>query len=177
MAISIDWGQKIISVPQADLTFVSGFLYRLNVNDLRNALKLLEESEDGITFPPTLRHNTQVTLGGLTLARVVEIINGYTITFTPNSQWAVELTGGNNNIADVLNVNQVQLRSANTAGMVVGLGAVTQEDKNYIVDMVDLVILDRLVLAGITQVGGITRIAGTNLVLDGVGGKKIGAVA
>jgi len=72
-----------------------------------------------MAFPDTHKHNTEVTLAGMTLARTVEIINGYTITFE-DGQYAVNLTGANNNIADALNVNQVSVRSANTAGLVVG---------------------------------------------------------
>jgi hypothetical protein len=38
MAISIDWGTKVIFVPQADLTFVSGTLYSLDVDQFRKDL-------------------------------------------------------------------------------------------------------------------------------------------
>ena len=58
-----------------------------------------------------------MTLGGLTLSRVVEIIAPYTITFE-DGQYAVNLVGANNNIADKTNVNQVSVRSSNSAGMV-----------------------------------------------------------
>jgi hypothetical protein len=65
----------------------------------------------------THRHNTEVLLGGVTYARVVEIISGYTITFE-DGQYAVNLTGANSNIGDVVNVNQVSIRSANSAGLI-----------------------------------------------------------
>lgn len=120
--ISIDHTTRVITIPQADLTPISAGLYELDVNDFRLWLKDLEDDTDGIQIPDTHRHNTQVTLGGVTLARSVEIINGYTVTFE-DGQYAVRLTGANNNIADVLNVNQVSLRSNNSAGLIVtGVG-------------------------------------------------------
>ena len=65
----------------------------------------------------THRHNPPVDVGGVSLARVVEIINGYTLTFE-DGQYAVNLYGANTNAADVVNVNQVSVRSSNSAGLV-----------------------------------------------------------
>lgn len=118
MAISIDWNTRVIYVPQADLIPLGAGVYQLDVDWFRQELKAIEESEEGIAFPDTHRHNTEVNIGGLTLARTVEIINGYTVTFE-DGQYAVTLTGANNNVADVTNVNQVSVRSNNSAGMVV----------------------------------------------------------
>jgi hypothetical protein len=116
--ISINHATRVITIPQTDLTPVSAGLYELDVNDFRLWLKDLEDDTDGIQIPDTHRHNTEVTLGGVTLARSVEIINGYTITFE-DGQYAVRLVGANNNIADVANVNQVSIRSNNSAGLIV----------------------------------------------------------
>jgi hypothetical protein len=44
------------------------------------------------------------------------MINNYTVTFE-DGQYAVNLVGANSNIADVVNVNQVSVRSANSAGL------------------------------------------------------------
>lgn len=117
MAISIDWATRIIFVPQADLTPLGGNVFELNVNDFRLELKAQEESEVGMIFPTTHNHNTTLNVGGTTLARTVEIINGYTVTFE-DGQYAVQLVGANHNIADVTNVNQVSLRTANSAGLI-----------------------------------------------------------
>lgn len=65
----------------------------------------------------THNHVAPVTVGGVELARVVEIINDYTITFE-DGQYAVNIVGGNSNIGDNVNVNQVSVRSANSAGLV-----------------------------------------------------------
>ena len=110
MAISIDWATKVINIPQDYLTNLGGGIYELNVNTFRLDLRDIEDNEDGIPFQYTHVHNTEVTLGGLTLSRVVEIIAPYTITFE-DGQYAVNLVGANNNIADRTNVNQVWLQS------------------------------------------------------------------
>ncbi len=123
--ITINWGTKVISVPQADLTFISTGVYQLDINAFRLVLKDLEDNEDGMPFPKTHNHNTQVVLSGVTYARVIEIINGYTITFE-NLQYAVNLVGANSNIPDVINVNQVSIRSSNSAGLV-SLGDVNKK--------------------------------------------------
>jgi hypothetical protein len=120
MAITIDWPTKVIYVPKADLTLVQSSpyeIYELDVNTFRLALKDLEDNEDGQPWPTTHNHNTTVTVGGVTLARVIEIINGYTVTFE-NGNYAVNLVGGNSNIADVLNLNSVSVRASNSAGLV-----------------------------------------------------------
>lgn len=119
MAISVDWATQIINVEKADTTLVSigpPEIRELNVDTFRLALKDLEDGEDGMPFADTHNHTAPVTVGGVTLARVVEIINGYTVTFE-NGSYAVNLAGANNNIGDVLNLNNVQVRSNNSAGL------------------------------------------------------------
>jgi hypothetical protein len=119
MALSIDWNTKIISVPKADMTLVqsSPFEIReLDVDAFRLELKDIEDGE-GMPFDDTHSHNTEVNIGGVVLARVVEIINGYTVTFE-DGNYAVNLTKANTNIADKTNLNQVSVRSANSAGLV-----------------------------------------------------------
>lgn len=120
MAISIDWGTKIITVEQADLTNISGANYSLDVDVFRLALKDLEDSEDGIAFPMTHNHVAPISVGGVTLARVIEIINGYTISFEDTgTPYSVRLDGANNNIADVANlIANVSIRSSNSAGLI-----------------------------------------------------------
>jgi hypothetical protein len=127
MAITIDWGTKVIYIPTSFLTLIQSVptvIYNLDLNDLRMALKDLEDGEEGINFLDTHRHNAEVTVGGITLARVIEMINGYTITFE-DGQYAVNLLGANSNVADVVNVNQVSLRTANSAGLITTSGTGT----------------------------------------------------
>lgn len=117
MAITIDWGTKVIAVPQSFLTLISGTSYSLDTNAFHIALKDLEDSEEGIHFPPTHNHNTVVTLGGIQYARIIEMVNGYSITFE-DGVYSVSLIGSNNNILDVVNLNQVSIRANNSAGLI-----------------------------------------------------------
>jgi len=119
MAVSITWGTKVINVPKADLTLIqpSPEIRELDLDWFRLQLKDLEDDEAGMPFPDTHEHNTEVTVAGVTLSRVIKIINGYTVTFE-DGQYAVNLAGANSNVADVANVNQVSLRSFNTAGLI-----------------------------------------------------------
>ena len=131
MAISIDWATRVITIPQSFLTPLGGSNYELKTDDFRLALKDLEDdANEGMPFPDTHRHNTNVVLGGITYTRFIEIINDYTVTFE-NGTYAVVLTGSNNNILDVTNLNSVSVRSSNSAGLqVVTQGSgVTEQDK------------------------------------------------
>ena len=119
--VSIDWGARVIHVPKSYLQVVQLIpteIYNLNLNDFRLTLKDLEDSDAGMAYLRTHNHNTTVTLSGITYARIIEIINGYTITFE-DGQYAVNLVGANSNIADVTNVNSVSIRPNNSAGLVV----------------------------------------------------------
>jgi hypothetical protein len=119
VAITVDWPTKVISVPKADMTLVQSTpieIRQLNLNTFRLALKDLEDDVDGMVWERTHKHNTSVTLGGVVYARTIEIINGYTVTFE-DGQYAVNLVGANSNVGDVVNVNQVSVRTANSAGL------------------------------------------------------------
>ena len=119
MALSVNWATKVVTVPQADLGIVSAGLYELNVETFRLALKDIEDGEDGMSFPDTHRRNSPVTLAGVTYAQTFEIINGYTVTFqSTGTPYRVRVVGGNHNIGDVQNVNDVSLLIGNSAGLV-----------------------------------------------------------
>lgn len=118
MAITINWATKVINVPQADLTPLGGSLYQLNIDSFRLTLKDLEDDEAGIPFLRTHDHNTESVLAGITFARQVKIINGYTVQFG-DGQYGVNLVGANSNIPDVLVRNQVSVNSQNSAGLIV----------------------------------------------------------
>jgi len=120
MAITINWGTFVINVPRNDMLLIQSSpteVRELNINNFRLSLKDLEDDEAGIVFPKTHDHNPSVTVSGVQLARVVEILDPYTITFE-DGQYAVNLVGANSNIADKTNVNQVSVRSANSAGLI-----------------------------------------------------------
>lgn len=139
MAITINWATKVISVPQADLTSLGSSLYELDVDVFRLALKEIEADPIGMVFVDTHRHNTEVTLSGVTFARTFEIINGYTVTFQDTgSPYTVKCVGANHNLADVKNVNQVSLIVSNAAGLIVsssgGGGATAAEIATAVVN-------------------------------------------
>ena len=119
MAISVDWPTGVITVPQADLTFISGTLYAMDTNQFWADLKALEASEIGMPWPDIQSRNPELTIAGATYAPTIEIINGYTVTFE-NGMYAVRLDGTNNNIFDegILNRNQVSLIPTNSAGLI-----------------------------------------------------------
>jgi hypothetical protein len=117
--ISINWGVRIINVPKLDMALIQSIpteIRELNLNAFRLALKDLEDDEEGMPYPKTHNHNTETPLGGITYARVIEIINGYTVTFE-DGQYSVNLIGANSNVGDKTNVNQVSVRSNNSAGL------------------------------------------------------------
>ena len=126
MAISVDWATQVISIPKSYLTLVSGTVYDLDTDLLFHDLKALEDDEEGIVFPDTLNHNSEVTVAGTTFAQVIEIINGYSVEFEDGA-YSVRLAGSNNNIFDVgagiLVQNTVQVIAQNSGGLVVGVGA------------------------------------------------------
>lgn len=139
MAISINPSTKVITIPQADLTLVSGTLYSYDTDTFRLALRDWEDDAGNIGLPITHTHNTEQTIAGVTYARTIEIINGYSVTFE-NGSYSVKLTGSNNNIWDIqngiLNQNTVQVIPTNSAGLIVvtsGSG-VTAQDKTDIID-------------------------------------------
>ena len=124
MALTLDPATSVISVPQADLTLITGTLYEMDTDQFRKDVNDLLSSEAYIWKPVAYLHNGEVTVAGTTFARTLEFISPYSIQFTPDSQWSVRLAGSNNNIFDVENgilvQNQVQVIAQNSAGLVGG---------------------------------------------------------
>lgn len=119
MALTIDWPNKIISIPRNDLQLVQSTpteIRSLDLDQFHSDLRDLEDDSDGMPWPRTHSYVGPVTVGGVQLAPVVEIVNDYTITFE-DGQYAVNLVGANSNVGDRVNVNQVSIRSANSAGL------------------------------------------------------------
>ena len=138
MAISIDPLTFVINVPRADMTLVQSSpteIRELDLNLFRLELKAYEAAEYGIYLLKTHNHNTEVNLGSLTFARVIEILVPYSITFE-DGQYAVNLVNANSNVADRTNVNQVSVRSSNSAGLVTSTATITTNDINAIADAV-----------------------------------------
>jgi hypothetical protein len=124
MAISVDHNTYVITVGkvngEAGMSLVQSIpteIWQLDINQFRLALKDWEDSEAAMAEPDTHRHNTEVSLGGLTFARVVEILDPYTVLFE-DGQYAINFVGANTNLADLTIVNQVSVRPNNSAGLI-----------------------------------------------------------
>ncbi|MEA2090946.1 MAG: hypothetical protein U9O83_01110 [Campylobacterota bacterium] len=117
MALSVNWITKVVFIPKAYLTWVSGDMYNLDTHQLKKDIDDIMDDPAGMANDDIINHNTVVVLGGIPYARLIEIINNYTITFE-DGQYGVNLLGSNNNISDVTNVNQVSIRSNNSAGLI-----------------------------------------------------------
>jgi len=119
LAISVDWGTKVISVNKVDMVLVQSVpseIYELDLDVFRLALGELLDDETGMAFPDTHNYFPPLSVGGASLARVIEIINGYTITFE-DGQYRAQIVNGNSNIGENVNVNQVSVSTANSAGL------------------------------------------------------------
>ena len=134
MALTLDPATKVISIPQADLDFISGSLYELDTNAFRKNVWDLLASEPYVWMPAAFIHNTEVTVAGVTYARFIEFINGYSITFE-DLVYSVRFAGSNNNLFDVENgilnpSGNVTVISTNSAGLIVvvqGSGVTAQD--------------------------------------------------
>lgn len=118
MAYTVDWITKIVSIPTADLTLVSGTRYSLSMSSFLDEIRRLEwEPTEGLWAPAILEHsNTRVDFAGVTYAPFDDIINGYTIQFTGIAT-RVDLLGSNNDLIDVLIATGISVVPNNSAGL------------------------------------------------------------
>lgn len=138
MAIQIDWGTHVITVPKADTTLVDSGppeIRSLDVEQFRLDLKALEDDEYGMSEPDILEHYTSYTISGVTYAHAYLILAPYTVTFE-NGSYVVVLSGENNNIQERTNLNNVQTAQQNSAGLqtVISGSGVTEQDKTDIIE-------------------------------------------
>jgi len=115
----IDWGNKIINIYKSDMVQIQATpseIWQLDIPEFKKILGDNLDDELGMSYPNIFNHYPEVTVGGTTLAKVIEILEPYTVTFE-DGQYAVNLVGANSNIGDRVNVNQVSVRSSNSAGM------------------------------------------------------------
>ena len=118
---SVGWNtDQVIQINKADMTLIQSTpveIYRLDTDQFFLDLKDEERSVDGMPWTDTQRNSSPVSLGGVTYARVLEIIDPYTITFE-DDQYIVQLVGSNNNIIEKTNPNQVSIQGNNSAGLI-----------------------------------------------------------
>lgn len=136
MPITVDWSARIINVPKDYLVQQSATIYQMDIMQFKDDVVALQASEAGMVNPDAISHNSKVQLGNVTIADVVLIINGYTVTFE-NGIYAVDIVGANSNISDVLNLNYVSVRSYNSAGLqVVSTGSgLSPEEHNKLMGL------------------------------------------
>lgn len=131
MAIQIDWTGALatppyrakVTIPQADLTFVSGTLYELDVRVFWEELKAREDDEDGIVFPDLQDHFSAYTIAGVTYADAVFLLCQVQFEDT-GSQYSVRLAAANTDLFDVENdilqpTDKVTVIGNNSAGLVI----------------------------------------------------------
>lgn len=140
----------------------------LDLDTFRLALKDLEDDEEGMTLPDTHSHVTETTLAGLTYARIIEILDPYTVEFE-DGQYTVNCVGANHNLSDVKVANQVSLVVNNAAGLIVSGSGITEQDKDDIADKVLDEALDDHVTAGSLSeaISNIGKLTGYKVVRSG----------
>lgn len=119
MAYSVNWVTKVISVPTADLSLITGTQYALYLDAFRIECRRLESAfDEGLYAPDILAHtNTRVNFAGSTYAPFDEVINGYTIEFTGVAT-RVDLIGSNNNVIDKFIPSGISVVPSNAAGLI-----------------------------------------------------------
>jgi hypothetical protein len=135
---SVNWTTKVITIHKSDMINKGNDTYELYMPTFHDNIRQLEYAfDEGLSREQILDFVPSVNLSGIDYSPFYLIINDYTVTFE-DGLYTVNLTGGNNNIADNTNKNSVSVNSANSAGMVIvtsGSG-VTEQDKLDIADRV-----------------------------------------
>jgi len=132
MAISINWVSGVVYIPKSYMNQIQTVpvpAYELDVDQMRLDIIDLKDNPDGRPWPKTHIHETESTLSGILYSRKIKYLPPYTFTFE-DDQYLVVLIGGNNNISDRKNFNQVSLTTNNSAGKQViqtGSGLTTEE--------------------------------------------------
>jgi len=133
MSYSVNWATKVITVPLADLTLISGSNYSLNTGDFWIEMRRLEASpSDGLWAEQTTEYvNTQL-LSGITYSAIVKLINGYTWD-TDTTDKNIFLVGFNSNLLDVfIPGDGISVLANNSGGKIdAGGGAAAADVWNY----------------------------------------------
>lgn len=121
MALSLDLLNLICTVDQNDMLDVTGAavseIRELDANDFRKEWGALMDDEPNVSSPWPFEWTQPVTLGGVTYAGLLRIINGWTVIFTP-AAYSVNIVGANTNMSDVIIKNTVGINTGNSAGLI-----------------------------------------------------------
>ena len=143
MAYAVNWTTKVVTVPLADMTLVSGSNYALDAGDVWIELRRLEASpSDGLWADQIAEFvNTQV-LSGLSYSAILKMINGYTWD-TDTTNKTISLLGINSNLLDVfIPGNGISVLANNSGGKITVGSGVTQQDKDDIENQVHTRIME-----------------------------------
>ena len=100
MAYSVDWEERVITVPRADLIFLSLNRYKLDLDEFRRICRGLEsDPSEGLSYPPIIQYYPAVDTGDVILGRVVLIINGYELELEDTvERYSALFDGANTNL-------------------------------------------------------------------------------
>ena len=100
MAYSVDFEARIITVPRADLIFLSLNRYKLDLDEFRRKCRALESDPlEGLSYPPIIEYYPAVDTGDVILGRVVLIINGYQLELEDTvERYSALFDGANTNL-------------------------------------------------------------------------------
>ena len=116
MAISVDYSSfpYLITIPQSDLTLVSGTQYQITVDQLWVLLRDYADSEEGIVSPIIYRRIPATS----STPPITEINENYYECQFQNGLYSVEIIDGNSNFRDVEVKNQVSVGTNNNTGFI-----------------------------------------------------------
>ena len=136
MTISVDYSQTpyLITIPQSDLTLVTGNQYKITVAELWVLLRDYADSEESAPFP-IIYTNVPPTASGT--PRIVEINeNYYQAQFELTSPiYNVDITEGNSNFRTVELKNEIGVGTNNTTGystVETGVSGLTSEESTWL---------------------------------------------
>lgn len=135
MSYTVNWNTKVISVPLADLTLVSGSNYTLSADDFWIEVRRLEaDPTQGLYAIQALEHVDTQLLSGITYASIEKLVNGYT-WFINTTNINCSLIGPNSNLLDTfIPGNGVSVLANNSAGKQEVGSAVLPSDYVAIID-------------------------------------------
>jgi len=118
MAYQVDWESGVITVPQADLVYLSPDKYKLDLFDfLKQCWELTWLQGEGLSYPEIATYYPTIDTGDVILGKTI-LINywDYSVVFEAGS-YAVLFDGANTNIHNYSAVNGVSIRPNNSAGL------------------------------------------------------------
>lgn len=116
MAITVDYTATpwLITIPQSDLTWISGTRYQITVDYLWQLLRDYSDGEEGQVRPSTYR---RIPATASTPA-ITEFNDNYYACQFENGAYSVDIINGNSNFRDVEVKNTVSVGTNNNTGFV-----------------------------------------------------------